>query len=166
MRIIVNHHIESKYYKQCVDAINSKYPLDTNIDREEIIRICDLCIELLIQDFTAELSKYKHPHDIFQFMLLYSNVATDKYKSEDAIILMQMCRYVFSHTPKLNLSYDAKPIIDMYRDEFDLSNLFFITKMIDTLAQQRAIQQMYLEALNNQNYSEITKYKPLIINTF
>ena len=28
------------------------------------------------------------------------------------------------------------------------------------------IQIMYLEALNNQNYSEITKYKPLIINTF
>ena len=27
-------------------------------------------------------------------------------------------------------------------------------------------QGMYLEALNNQNYSEITKYKPLIINTF
>ncbi|MBR6540939.1 MAG: recombinase family protein [Bacteroidales bacterium] len=25
---------------------------------------------------------------------------------------------------------------------------------------------LYLEALNNQNYSEITKYKPLIINTF
>ena len=147
MRIIVNHHIESKYYKQCVDAINSKYPLDTNIDREEIIRICDLCIELLIQDFTAELSKYKHPHDIFQFMLLYSNVATDKYKSEDAIILMQMCRYAFMYIPKLNLSYSAKPIIDVRRGVFDMSNLFFITKMIDTLAKQRSIQQMNVERI-------------------
>ena len=31
---------------------------------------------------------------------------------------------------------------------------------------ERAFCYMYLEALNNQNYSEITKYKPLIINTF
>ena len=29
-----------------------------------------------------------------------------------------------------------------------------------------AFELLYLEAPNNQNYSEITKYKPLIINTF
>jgi hypothetical protein len=27
-------------------------------------------------------------------------------------------------------------------------------------------RRLYLEALNNQNYSETTGYKPLIINTF
>ena len=35
-----------------------------------------------------------------------------------------------------------------------------------TTIDSSAFTILYLEALNNQNYSEITKYKPLIINTF
>lgn len=31
---------------------------------------------------------------------------------------------------------------------------------------QVVIKQLYLEALNNQNYSETTKHKPLIISIF
>lgn len=145
MRIIVNHHIESKYYLECVDVINSKYPLDAIIDREEIIAICDLCIDLLIQDFTAELSKYKHPQDIFQFLLLYSKLSTEKQRTEDTLILMQMCRYVFMLIPQLNLSFKTAPIIDI--EKLELSEIFFITKMIDILSQQRAIQIMNAECI-------------------
>lgn len=71
-------------------------------------------------------------------MLLYSKLATEKQRTEDMLILMQMCRYVFILIPKLNLSFKTAPIIDM--DKLELSDIFFITKMIDILSQQRAIQ--------------------------
>ena len=90
--------------------------------------------------FITLLDRYRNPQDIFQFMLLYSRLATEKQRTEDMLILMQMCRYVFILIPKLNLSFKAAPIIDM--DKLELSDIFFITKMIDILSQQRAIQLM------------------------
>ena len=93
-----------------------------------------------MQDFITLLDRYRNPQDIFQFMLLYSRLATEKQRTEDMLILMQMCRYVFILIPKLNLSFKAAPIIDM--DKLELSDIFFITKMIDILSQQRAIQLM------------------------
>lgn len=138
MQIIVDDHTEMKYYKRCLEQINSKYSQDTEINKFIVIDICDLCIETLVQDFTTFLlDKYRNPQDIFQFMLLYSKLATEKQRTEDMLILMQMCRYVFILIPQLNLS---APIIDM--EKLELSDIFFITKMIDILSQQRAIQLM------------------------
>lgn len=140
MHVIVEDSIEMKYYIRCLELINRKYQSDAEIDRYAVIDICDLCIESLIQDFEAELGKYKNPQDFFQFMLLYSNLATEKRRSEDSLILMQMCRYVFMLIPKFNLSYKDASIINI--GELELSDIFYITKMIDILSQQRAIQIM------------------------
>ena len=56
MQIIVDDHTEMKYYKRCLEQINNKYSLDTEIDKCTIIDICDLCIETLVQDFTTNFS--------------------------------------------------------------------------------------------------------------
>lgn len=140
MQIIVDDHTEMKYYKRCLEQINNKYSQDAEINKCTVIDICNLCIETLVQDFITLLDRYRNPQDIFQFMLLYSRLATEKQRTEDMLILMQMCRYVFILIPKLNLSFKAAPIIDM--DKLELSDIFFITKMIDILSQQRAIQLM------------------------
>ena len=118
MEIIVKDCIERKYYKQCIEQINNKYSLDAVIDRCTIIDICDFCIELLVQDFTTELDRYKNPHDIFHFMMLYSELATEKQHSNDSYIFMQMCRYVFMLIPKLNLSFEASPIINIKKHPY------------------------------------------------
>ena len=138
MQIIVDNRTEMKYYRQCLEQINNKYSRNIVVDKYTVIDICDLCIETLVQDFTTFLDRYQNPQDLFQFMLLYSNLATEKQRSENTLILMQMCRYVFMLIPKLKLSSQATPIIDI--EKSDLSDIFFITKMIDILAQQRAIQ--------------------------
>lgn len=138
MQIIVDDHTKMKYYKRCLEQINNKYSLDAEINKCTVIDICNLCIETLVQDFITLLDRYRNPQDIFQFMLLYSKLATEKQRTEDMLILMQMCRYVFILIPKLNLSFKTAPIIDM--DKLELSDIFFITKMIDILSQQRAIQ--------------------------
>ena len=140
MQIIVDDHQEIKYYRQCVEQINNKYSQNIVVDKCTVIDICDLCIETLVQDFIIFLDRYQNPQDLFQFILLYSNLATEKQRSENTFILMQMCRYVFMLIPKLKLSSQATPIIDI--NKFDLSDIFFITKMIDIFAQQRAVQIM------------------------
>lgn len=145
MQIIVDDHAEMKYYKRCLEQINNKYSQDIEINKCTIIDICDLCIEALVQDFITILDRYRNPQDMFQFMLLYSKLATEKQRTEDTLILMQMCRYVFMLIPQLNLSYKATPIIDVER--LELSDIFFITKMIDILSQQRAIQLMNDESV-------------------
>ena len=99
MQIIVDDHTEMKYYKRCLEQINNKYSQDTGIDKCTIIDICDLCIDTLVRDFTNILDRYRNPQDIFQFMLLYSKLATEKQRTDDTLILMQMCRYVFMLIP-------------------------------------------------------------------
>ena len=145
MQIIVDDHTEMKYYKRCLEQINNKYSQDTEIDKCTIIDICDLCIDTLVRDFTNILDRYRNPQDIFQFMLLYSKLATEKQRTDDTLILMQMCRYVFMLIPQLNLSFKTAPIIDI--EKLELSDIFFITKMIDILSQQRAIQLMNEECV-------------------
>ena len=101
MQIIVDDHTEIKYYRQCLEQINNKYSQNIVVDKCTVIDICDLCIETLVQDFIIFLDRYQNPQDLFQFILLYSNLATEKQRSENTFILMQMCRYVFmliSHT--------------------------------------------------------------------
>lgn len=134
-----------KYYKRCLEQINSKYSQDTEINKCNVIDICDLCIETLVQDFTTLLDRYRNPQDIFQFIQLYSELATEKQRTEDMLILMQMCRYIFMLIPKLELSYGAASMIDIEKKDF--SDLLYISKMIDTLAQQRAIQMMSKECI-------------------
>lgn len=145
MQIIMNDHIELKYYKRCIEEINRKYPFDAVLDRKAIIDVCDTCINILAQDFTNEIRKYKHPQDLFQFMLIYSDLAIDKPHSETSHILMQMCRYIFILIPNLNLSHQATPIINT--GACDLSEIFFITKLLDKISQQRAIQIMNEECV-------------------
>lgn len=145
MQIIVDDHTEMKYYKRCLEQINNKYSQDIEINKYTIIDICDLCIETLVQDFTTILDRYRNPQDMFQFMLLYSKLATEKQRTEDTLILMQMCRYVFMLIPQLNLSFKTEPKIDV--ENFELSDIFFITKMIDILSQKRAIQLMNEECV-------------------
>jgi len=145
MQIIVDDHTEMKYYKRCLEQINNKYSQDTEIDKCTIIDICDLCIDTLVRDFTNILDRYRNPQDIFQFMLLYSKLATEKQRTDDTLTLMQMCRYVFMLIPQLNLSFKTAPIIDI--EKLELSDIFFITKMIDILSQQRAIQLMNEECV-------------------
>ena len=98
-----------------------------------------------MRDFTNILNRYRNPQDIFQFMLLYSKLATEKQRTDDTLILMQMCRYVFMLIPQLNLSFKTAPIIDI--EKLELSDIFFIAKMIDILSQQRAIQLMNEECV-------------------
>ena len=154
MQIIVDDHTEMKYYKRCLEKINSKYSQDTEINKCTIIDICDLCIETLVRDFTTLLDRYRNPQDLFQFMLLYSKLATEKQRTEDTLILMQMCRYVFMLIPQLNLSFEAAPIIDI--EKLELSDFFFITKMIDIFSQQRAIQLMNDECVFKLERNEWT----------
>lgn len=154
MQIIVDDHTEMKYYKRCLEKINSKYSQDTEINKCTIIDICDLCIETLVRDFTTLLDRYRNPQDLFQFMLLYSKLATEKQRTEDTLILMQMCRYVFMLIPQLNLSFEAAPIIDI--EKLELSDIFFITKMIDIFSQQRAIQLMNDECVFKLERNEWT----------
>lgn len=96
MQIIVDDHTEIKYYRQCLEQINNKYSQNIVVDKCTVIDICDLCIETLVQDFIIFLDRYQNPQDLFQFILLYSNLATEKQRSENTFILMQMCRYVFT----------------------------------------------------------------------
>lgn len=99
MQIIVDDHTEMKYYKRCLEQINNKYSQDIEINKCTIIDICDLYIDTLVRDFTNILDRYRNPQDIFQFMLLYSKLATEKQRIDDTLILMQMCRYVFMLIP-------------------------------------------------------------------
>ena len=99
MQIIVDDHTEMKYYKRCLEQINNKYSQDIEINKCTIIDICDLYIDTLVRDFTNILDRYRNPQDIFQFMLLYSKLATEKQRTDDTLILMQMCRYVFMLIP-------------------------------------------------------------------
>lgn len=145
MQIIVDDHTEMKYYKRCLEQINNKYSQDIEINKCTIIDICDLCIETLVQDFTTILDRYRNPQDMFQFMLLYSKLATEKQRTEDTLILMQMCRYIFMLIPQLNLSFKTEPKIDI--ENLELSDIFFITMMIDILSQKRAIQLMNEECV-------------------
>lgn len=154
MQIIVDDRTETKYNKICLEQINSKYSQNAEINKFTIIDICDLCIETLVQEFTTILYRYRNPQDIFQFMLLYSNLATEKHRSEKSLILMQMCRYVFMLIPQLNLSFKTAPIIDI--EKLELSDIFFITKMIDILSQQRAIQLMNEECVFKLERNECT----------
>ena len=134
MQIIEDDHTEIKYYKRCLEQINSKYSQDAEINKCTIIDICDLCIYTLVRVFTNILDINRNPQDKFQFMLLYSKLATEKQRTDDTLILMQMFRYVFMLIPQLNLSFKTAPIIDL--EKLELSDIFFKTKMIDILSQQ------------------------------
>ena len=63
MQIIVDDHTEMKYYKQCLEQINSKYSQDAEINKCTIIDICDICIETLVQDFTTILDRYRNQQE-------------------------------------------------------------------------------------------------------
>lgn len=66
---------------------------------------------------------------------------------------------------KLIIELISRPVHeDVFGMDFMPMNAVKMTKR--DLSEELAVSQMYLERPNNQNQSEISKYKPLIVNTF
>lgn len=137
MHILVNDKIEIKYHKICLDTIDKAYPGSKSLisDRNVIIDICDRCITALVQEFKKEVHKYVNYNDLLLFLWIYSK---DELEGEDRHITLQMCRYIFSVIPTMQLDSLSKPHFSSDAP-IDLSNLYFITKHINTLSQQLSI---------------------------
>ncbi len=112
MEVAFRISVENKIRKKCLAALNNHYPQDNPIDKKVVIDICNLCITVLIEDFIAEVQKYKNPCDLLLLMKLYSFVSDAKIKHEDSHTLTQTCRYVFALIPQLKLTTEAAPVIN------------------------------------------------------
>lgn len=133
MRIIVDDRVERKYYDLCLAEINKAYPDDIEYSEKDIIvDICNKCITLLTTEFRKEVFKYTNYNDLLFFLWLYS---TDQIQGEDRHITLQMCRYIFTLIPSMELDSISGCSFDS-EDSIDFSDLYFITKLIDLFCQQ------------------------------
>ena len=125
--------VERKYYDLCLAEINKAYPDNIEYSEKDIvIDICNRCLTLLTEEFRKETFKYTNYSDLLFFLWLYS---IDKLKGQDRHITLQMCRYIFTLIPSMELDSVSKCRFDS-ADTIDFSDLYFITKLIDIFCQQ------------------------------
>lgn len=139
MKIIIDDSVERKYYDLCLAEINKAYPDDIEYSEKDIIvDICNKCITLLTKEFRKEVFKYTNYNDLLFFLWLYSK---DQIQGEDRHITLQMCRYIFTLIPSMELDSISECYLKP-STSIDFSCLYFITKLIDTFSQQLTLARI------------------------
>jgi hypothetical protein len=137
-------NLNDNYIRNCRSQLSvSGFTKSVYSDFDETTAVLSKLTEILVADFTLEISRLKNPHDILAFLYHYT---AENQTEEGQIAFKQLCRYVFILIPKLKFSNTAQRFFSN-NGEVDYSSLMNLSCAITELAQFYGLSMVAQKAI-------------------